>query len=404
MAYWAADLTRELDLSFDAAASRLRELFLDSMRMHLRSDVPLGFALSGGVDSSSVLCAARQLLGPAAELQAFTYATDDAAITEGPYPAIAARAAGARLFPVMVNPQELPEAYPWLQRLQGEPIHGPTIYAQYRVFEAARDRGVKVILEGQGSDEMLAGYDFFVIGRVVSLLRQGRWVEAMRRLARFPARATSRKALAIGLLRQMLPRAPLDSIAARRRGRRRRARAIDAAWFGARGVQVPAEWRIGGPYGLREMLYHTLKENPLQALLRYGDRNAMALSLENRVPFLTTPLVEFVYALPEDYIISAEGSKKAVFRRAMRGLVPDEILDRRDKIGFATPAGTWLLALRPWVEQQLPMIRDLPFMNAAAVTERWAAVERNPAAGDAIRIWRWISLRLWAEQRGVLFG
>lgn len=401
--YWAPDLTRELDLSFPDAADRLRELFLDSVWMHLRSDVPLGFALSGGVDSSSVLCAARNLLGPGAELLAFTYATDDASITEGPYPAIAARAAGARLFPVTVSPYELPEAYPGLQRLQGEPIQGPTIHAQYRVFEAARDQGVKVILEGQGSDEMLAGYDGFVVGRIVSLLRRGQWGEAMRRLARFPARATNRKALALGVLRQVLPRAPLDALAAFRRGRRWRTRAMRAPWFADQGVLAGPAWRIEGSHGLREMLYHTLKENPLQALLRYGDRNAMGLSIENRAPFLAPPLVEFVYALPEDYIISVEGSKKAVFRRAMRGLVPDEVLDRQDKIGFATPAGTWLLALRPWVERQLPMIRALPCMDGVRVDERWAAVQRNPHAADAIRIWRWISLSLWAEQRAVRF-
>jgi asparagine synthase (glutamine-hydrolysing) len=129
----------------------------------------------------------------------------------------------------------------------------------------------------------------------------------------------------------------------------------------------------------------------------------MGLSIENRAPFLTIPLVEFAYALPEDHIISAAGSKKAVFRRAMRGLVPDEILDRRDKIGFATPAGSWLLALRPWVEQQLPMIRALPCMDRVEVDERWAAVQQRPNAAEAIRIWRWISLSLWAEQRAVRF-
>jgi asparagine synthase (glutamine-hydrolysing) len=129
----------------------------------------------------------------------------------------------------------------------------------------------------------------------------------------------------------------------------------------------------------------------------------MGFSMENRVPFLTRPLVEFVFSLPESYLVAPDGSKKAVFRRAMRGLVSDTILDRRNKIGFATPNAAWLIALAPWVEEHLDTVRGLPGIDGDAIVARWRlarAERRNP---DAWAVWRWVSLAIWAEQNSVQF-
>src|SRR6185312_6707340 len=93
---------------------------------------------------------------------------------------------------------------------------------------------------------------------------------------------------------------------------------------------------------LKTMLLQDLRTTNLPALLRYEDRNSMAFSIESRVPFLTTQLAEFVLSLPQEYIVSLNGTSKAVFRRAMHGIVPQDILDRKDKIGFATPEREWL--------------------------------------------------------------
>jgi asparagine synthase (glutamine-hydrolysing) len=139
-------------------------------------------------------------------------------------------------------------------------------------------------------------------------------------------------------------------------------------------------------------------------LLRFEDRNSMAFSVESRVPFLTPRLVDFVLSLPESYLLAEDGTSKAVFRRAMRGLVPDAVLDRRDKIGFATPEESWLVALRPW-------IRDVLASDAAARARplRLDALRRS---ADALldgrgrfdfRLWRWVNLIRWAQRFDVSF-
>ena len=139
-------------------------------------------------------------------------------------------------------------------------------------------------------------------------------------------------------------------------------------------------------------------------LLRYEDRNSMAFSIESRVPFLHPELVRFVLALPEEWILGEDGTSKHVFRRAMRGLVPDPVLDRRDKIGFATPERRWLEAIAPWVEKILSgeAVARVPVLRPAALRESWQEVLRTGRGFD-FRVWRWINLVRWSELFDVSF-
>jgi len=152
---------------------------------------------------------------------------------------------------------------------------------------------------------------------------------------------------------------------------------LNGAWFADRGVEPAIEARSGRRADqMRERLYRSLTETSLPMLLRYEDRNSMAWSIESRVPFLTPALAEFFLSLPEEYVLSPEGVTKHVFREAMRGIVPDEILDRRDKIGFATPEKQWLSELGPWIESVLTpdRVRRVPALDAATVEREWRAV------------------------------
>jgi asparagine synthase (glutamine-hydrolysing) len=112
---------------------------------------------------------------------------------------------------------------------------------------------------------------------------------------------------------------------------------LNAAWFKERGVVAMGPFYSSGRELLKEALYTSLVENGLHQLLRYEDRNSMAFSIESRVPFLTPALVNFIFSLPEEYLITPDGTTKAVFRKAMRGIVPNAILDRKDKIGLLLP-------------------------------------------------------------------
>ena len=111
-----------------------------------------------------------------------------------------------------------------------------------------------------------------------------------------------------------------------------------------------------------------------------------------------------MFSLPEDYIIAADGTSKAVFRRAMRGLVPDAILDRRDKIGFATPEVHWLPALLPWVDRvlQSEVAHALPVLHLNVVRQQWQAIRAGRQPFDFC-VWRWLNIICWAQRFQVSF-
>jgi asparagine synthase (glutamine-hydrolysing) len=179
---------------------------------------------------------------------------------------------------------------------------------------------------------------------------------------------------------------------------------LNRSWFEKQGIEPPVPANGHGREMLQSELHETLVRSSLPMLLRYEDRNSMAHSVESRVPFLTSELVEFVFALPEEYLLAEDGTSKSIFRRAMRGLVPDTILDRKDKIGFATPERSWLTALKPWVENVFmsDTARRIPALNLAHVKREWEEILEGKRAFD-FRVWRWLNLIRWTEQFEVEF-
>ncbi len=398
--YWNLPADGPLDLSFDEAARRVRELFLQNINLHLRSDVPIGAALSGGIDSSAIVAGMRAV-EPRTEIHAFSYIADDPAVSEEHWVELVAGRTGAIVHKVRANADELVADLDHLIHTQDEPFGSTSIYAQHRVFRLAKEHGIKVMLDGQGADEMLAGYRHFVPARLGSLVRSGQLAEAYR----FASRASQLPGMR-GPLRLWLETARLlmPSAGARWANRWLVPSWLNARWFRARGVHLHAATGSADRDMLRGELRQNILETSLPMLLRYEDRNSMAASIESRVPFLTPSLAEFLLRLPEDYLLSPDGTTKSVFRQAMRGLVPDAILDRKDKIGFVTPEERWLKTLRPWIEQTLASARarSIPAFNMDAVQRDWNAVLAGKARFD-FRIWRWVNLIRWAERFNVEF-
>jgi asparagine synthase (glutamine-hydrolysing) len=276
------------------------------------------------------------------------------------------------------------------------------MYAQRRVFQRAGEAGIKVMLDGQGADELLGGYHYFIAARLGSLLRKGRFAAAVRlfwnasRLSAVGASWLWLRAMDFVLpsnlqvpLRRWVEKDLMPSW-------------LNSKWFAENGVEARSPSYSGARDVLREALYHALTETSLPGLLRYEDRNSMAFSIESRVPFLTPSLVNFALALPEQYIIGPDGTTKAVFRRAMRGIVPDAVLDRRDKIGFATPEKDWLFVLRPWVGRVLASesAMQIPAMDVKEIQREWDRILRRGRPFD-FRVWRWVNMIVWVEKLGV---
>lgn len=404
VAYWKLDRSQSLDLSFAEAATKTRELFLDNVRLHLRSDVPVGAALSGGIDSSAIVACMRHV-EPSLQLHAFSYIAEQAELSEERWIDLAAERSGAILHKVRPAADDLIADLDRLIRVQGEPFGSTSIYAQHRVFRAAREHNIPVMLDGQGADEMLGGYRFYNVTRLASLVRRGRLIEATRflRSAGGLSGVGGRMRFAAQAIARILP-GPLRSLGMSLAGRDLMPHWLRADWFRERKVRE-ANVGSGSPRSVAEHLEQSLFETNLPMLLRYEDRNSMAYSIESRVPFLTPEFVSFLLRLPEQYLISREGVSKHVFREAMRGLVPDPILDRKDKIGFVTPEQQWLQRLKPWVESTLQSekAKTIPAIDAAALQREWNDVSSGRRHFDS-RVWRWVNFIRWAEAFDVQFA
>jgi len=401
--YWRPGVDTT-DFGFEEAADRLRDLFVENVRIHMRSDARLGAALSGGIDSSSIVTAMRHVGGRGLDLQTFSHIADDRALNEERWiDDVAARAAAVK-HKVQPTAADLVADLDRLVEVQGEPFWNTTMYAQHRVFRLAHDTGFKVLLDGQGADELLGGYRSFLAARLASLVRQGRLGEGLRFVGRsrsLPAAPLRGTVLpAVGLLAPTAVQRPLRRLA----GRELMPRWLDAGWFRDRGVQPRQPWRTPTSNVLRDQLHQALTETSLPMLLRFEDRNSMSFSIESRLPFLTPQLADFVLSLPEQYILDAHGLSKAVFRRAMRGLVPDVVLDRRDKIGFATPEQGWLTSLGPWAADVLTSdgAIDVAPLSRDRLLEAWEAVRARRRDLDP-RIWRSVNLVRWATVFDVKF-
>jgi asparagine synthase (glutamine-hydrolysing) len=402
--YWELASAERYRGTFEQAADELRVRFMESVRLHLRSDVPVGAALSGGIDSSAIAMAMR-VLEPDLHLHTFSYVAADAALSEERWIDLAARECRAVQHRTTATPAELTADLDALLDAQDEPFGSTSIHAQYRVFRAAREAGIKVMLDGQGADELLGGYHTFAAARLASLVRQGRLAEAVGYAAR-ASRGPGRRALPLWAGEFLVPpalQAPLRRLV----GQELTPAWLERDWFAARGVRfAPAKYTFGaGREVLREQLVRATSWSSLPMLLRYEDRNSMAHSIESRVPFLTPSLARFVLSLPEEYLVDRDGTSKAVFRRAMRGIVPDAILDRRDKIGFAAPEHLWWRELAPRVEKLLAddSLAQVPVLRGDALRGEWRAIRAGGAKRD-FRAWRWVNLVEWARRTGPKFA
>jgi asparagine synthase (glutamine-hydrolysing) len=397
--WWSPKVTQSTSASFDQAAEELRSLFLGAVELHMRSDVPLGFALSGGIDSSALVGSAR-FLEPDLDIHTFSFVAKDSPFNEELWIDKANSFFRGIPHKVELDSSDLGADFDDLIRTQGEPFGSASIYAQYAVFRSAKEAGITVTLDGQGADELLAGYHGYPSSRAISLLETGQLRQLMgfvRDWSRWPGRSSISLVRAIvgetfpsGLQRFFRESVLKNSVF------------ISQKWLVAdldHPLPVRLE-RIPEAKGRRlaETLKYELTSAGLESLLRYNDRNSMRWSVESRVPFLSIPLADFALSLPEKYLLSGKGETKSVFREAMRGLVPDEILTRRDKIGFRPPEGRWLREL----SDQLftcDLFEGLESLEIVNVQEVREGFRRQLESGGELspEIWRFVNAGKWAR-------
>src|ERR671938_64936 len=324
-------------------AEAVRELFLDSVRLRLRSDVPLGTALSGGIDSSAIAVCVDHLLRTEAEnavavgarQRTFTAYFEVPGFDERPYAEAVVERTRAEPHWISFSDEELVADLPRIVEAQGEPFGSTSICAGWYVMREAKRAGLTVMLDGQGGDEVLAGYRAHLGHRLADLLAQGRFAELKTELAGFRSEHSA-AALLTAMSRPFAPESLTRLVRARARG------SATLVHPDLRGL--PADTGANGspfPDRLRRHQQLILTRRGLPELLRYEDRNSMAHAIEARVPFLDYRIVELCFSLPASELVSG-GRTKSVLRRALGDLLPPLVRERRDKLGFVTPQRAWL--------------------------------------------------------------
>ena len=348
----------------------LRELLHSSVKLHMRSDVPVGTCLSGGIDSSALVCLMSHMRRDPVHTFSGIYADKDC--EEKQY--IDAVNGHVSTIPCPVYPEPQGDLLADLMKItwhQDTPTAGPGVYTQYYVMRCASGE-VKVILDGQGSDELFAGYlPYF--RKHLSDLSQSGW---------------RGKLQSVGLLAGVLRHWGLSALPNRwTAAATRMLRKLPGArpYFGDLRNLVNPETaaRAAGttlgrtefapPKGhLDQVLFDHLVNTSLPALLHYEDRNSMAFSLEARVPFLDYRIVEFALSLESRFKISSTWTKW-VLRKAAEDVMPPSVTWRRSKLGYATPMGRWFRK-----ESEKADVADLLFSKSA--------IDRELFRADQIRL------------------
>lgn len=367
------------------SAERFAASLKDSVRIHLRSDVPVGTCLSGGLDSSTVAALASQELrkGGNHSFSAITGASGEQATDERKRAKLVVDHCHLGWRVIQPTAAEFSAEVEHCLRMQGEPTLSASVYFQYRVMKEAKNAGLKVMLDGQGADESLCGYDRYIPLYVADVHRRnGFWIAARECLAQSQG---SRRGL-IGL-------APLSAYVLLRRLRRRTVRSrlrlmrrecVESALAVVQDISAASR-------DLTTARKSDVTRYSLPALLRYEDRNSMAHSIEARVPYVDREVIASAFALPSEFLFH-RGYSKFPLRKIAATLLPSEVAWNKSKIGFEPPTSAWLAAVDDRMQREVDgssLVQRI-FRKAPTLREQPLALR-----------WRLYSMAVWQRMYGV---
>lgn len=378
---------------------RVRELVFASVRRHLSSDVPVGSCLSGGIDSSSIFGAIGAILKNEriAEVgdrpRAFTACYDDASIDESAWARLAAEHTGGEWHTVYPQGDELIADLEDLVYTQDFPFGSTSIYAQYRVMKLAKERGVTVLLDGQGGDELFTGYTPYYTAFFREMLGKGAWRDLAREWRGLGNAPLSKKALCRDVVKSMIKQhmsSRMKQTMYSKRSPLWRYLSPDLLKASLSGRVERFIESLPSVASLNSNL-SSLMNGSLSRLLRYEDRNSMRFQIESRTPFSDDrELIEAVFSMPASYKIH-DGFSKWLLRESMREVLPDKVRLRRDKKGFETPEKRWMLrnmnSLKKRVSNNLNPFLLTNMLKGMAMEELLHA--------DVSCAWRIVNLSAW---------
>ena len=339
--YWKIDKEIVADISTDQAIEKFTALFSQSVNRRLRSDVALGSSLSGGLDSSAIVASIFQNLVSTNKQQTFSAVFPGFVKDESKYINSVINKFQVSNYQVTPSIDGLIDNFEKVCYHQEEPFQSSSIYAQYKVFELARQQKITVLLDGQGADESLAGYNKYIHWYLQQLVNRNKFVEAAQEKKIFIKNNIPFRWGFGNYLAAYLPAHAAIHLESKEYNKIVKHPDINKDFVTAlRG----REWEgIHKPIitKLNDILYFNTATMGLEELLRFADRNSMAHGVEVRLPFLNHELAEFIFSLPANFKIH-KGWTKWLLRKAMAKKLPSEIVWRRDKVGYEPPQKDWM--------------------------------------------------------------
>jgi asparagine synthase (glutamine-hydrolysing) len=332
--YYDLDKSNRITISAQEAVEQFKRLFFASVQRRLRSDVEIGTSLSGGLDSSSIVAAIHHLQQVNSPQKSFTASFPNFNKDETAYAFSVAKQFNLHHYIASPSESDLVNDIEEFLVQHDEPVSSSSVYAQYKVYELAKQHGVKVLLDGQGADEVLAGYSKYVQWFLQELYigKQNNQLE----------KETESFNFLFGFKNKLAGKFPSwAAIQLERRSYKKQKLQPDLnrdfvkEHISHRNIYKPIV------KNLNDILYDDMFSGNLEELLRNADRNAMAHGIEVRLPFLNHELVEFVFSLPSIFKMH-NGFSKSLLRQAMDKMLPKEIVWRKDKIGFEPPQQQWM--------------------------------------------------------------
>jgi len=404
--YYQPNLAINQQITFSEASQKFQYLLEDSIKLRLRSDVEVGSCLSGGLDSSSIVCLIHQLLqseGKSNLQRTFSSHFEEKEANELEYMQEVIQATGVKAYFTFPQGEDLLQDIENLIWHQEEPFGSTSIFAQWSVFKLVHQNGIKVMLDGQGADEQLAGY----IGLASYLFNE---LRAKKQYLSLAWEVWCHSQL------QGKPWFSLIPVSGKLwerlfRFQNKKPTLPQVDWIAPNLVELYQNqshylknWQIK-PFGelenLNNVLYQLTFHNNIQSLLKYEDRNSMAFSVESRVPFLDYRLVEFLFSLPSSFKIR-HGYTKRVQRAGMKGILPEKIRRRVSKLGFATPEMSWQKnILRSLISQSL---KDELISSLIIPEQAKLYLQQVEELGIVdFFAWRLVNLYLWSKIYGLTY-
>ncbi|MEM5829237.1 MAG: asparagine synthase (glutamine-hydrolyzing) [Candidatus Aenigmatarchaeota archaeon] len=385
--YWKLKIGKRLKKfkNEDEIAEQLYNLLEDSIKKHLISEVPVGTCLSGGIDSSLIVCVINKLLKKNGNLtkvigemqKTFSAVYDDKKIDERKYIEEIIKFTGVEKNYTFPSSKKLWKDLKKIVYFQDEPFLGPSIYAQWEVMKLASKK-VKVLLDGQGGDEIFAGYIPYYGIYFRNLLKEKKYFQLLKEF----------------LLSLDLTLPFVFKYFSQKRVESEIKKMLDENFVKKYEKKVKNKW-IGND--LAKFLQLEITKTSLPRLLRYEDRNSSAFSIEARVPFLDHRIVEFVFSLPISMRIK-NGWTKYILRKAVKGIVPEKIRWRRSKIGFAVPEKKWLIELKDKITKIFlsKEFESRKYFNQEEIVRKFKYFCEGKLNEEHARIfWRILVLEFW---------